>query len=158
MRDLGIAGLTIIFIGLIVTWTGYVRRVRSAWFVMFVVVWGWAFPLWVLPAVRYRAITLSEWIYTAIHQSGISRTAAEAVLIFCIMVIALLLPIRSFFLPRKSEPSDHGPSPKFIGISVVTLLVLVITLLVWVHTPVYEIPPEMLRLWQQMPPPPPPPR
>jgi hypothetical protein len=42
---LGVACRAIILIGLIVIWTGYVMRARSAWLVMFVVTWVWAFPL-----------------------------------------------------------------------------------------------------------------
>ena len=46
---LGVACLAMILIGLIVIWTGYVKRVRSAWLVMFVLAWAWAFPLFVFP-------------------------------------------------------------------------------------------------------------
>lgn len=47
--DLGVASIAIIFIALIVTWAGYAKCLRSAWFVMLVVAWGWAFPLLALP-------------------------------------------------------------------------------------------------------------
>ena len=54
---LGIASLSIILIGLIVLWTGYVKRSRSAWLVMFVIVWFWAFPLFMLPFIS----ALTTW-------------------------------------------------------------------------------------------------
>jgi hypothetical protein len=102
MSDLSVVCLAIILIGLIVIWTGYVKRARSAWFVMFVVAWIWAFPLLVLPLFRGRVVlTFSEWLYDAIYQPGSDRTWAELVLIFLLMVIALLLPIKSFFLVRE---------------------------------------------------------
>lgn len=45
----GVASLAIICIGLIVTWMGYVNKIRWTWFVMFIIVWGWAFPHMILP-------------------------------------------------------------------------------------------------------------
>src|SRR5260370_1679312 len=38
--DLGVASLAILFIGLTVTWTGYVKRVRWTWFDMFIILWS----------------------------------------------------------------------------------------------------------------------
>jgi len=48
--------MALISIGLIVTWTGYVKAVRSAWFIMFIIVWFWAFPLFLwgfIPDIRW---------------------------------------------------------------------------------------------------------
>lgn len=99
---LGVASLAIIIIGLIVIWTGYVSRNRSAWFVMAVIAWVWVFPLFVLPFVKGTwRLTFSEWVYSAMLQSGLPRIAAESFLIFLVMIIALLLPIRSFISPMK---------------------------------------------------------
>ena len=39
MSDLSVVCLAIILIGLIVIWTGYVKRARSTWLVMFIIVW-----------------------------------------------------------------------------------------------------------------------
>ena len=153
---LGIACLAMILIGLVVTWTGFIKHTRSAWFVMFVLALAWAFPVFVLPwFTAHWVVTFPELLYSAIHESAIPRFAVESVLIFLLMVVALLLPVRSFF-GRGTSGTAHALSPKLIGGSVVILLMVVIALLVWVHTRVYEIPPEMLRSWQQMPPPPPP--
>jgi len=76
--DLGVVSLAIISIGLIVVWTGYVKRERWTWLVMFIVVWAWAFPLLVLPlciaAFKGRIVlTFSEWLYSAIYQPGSPR-------------------------------------------------------------------------------------
>jgi hypothetical protein len=54
MGDLGIASLAIIVVALIVTWTGYAKPARSAWFVMFAFVWVWAFPLLARPLISAR--------------------------------------------------------------------------------------------------------
>ena len=58
--DRGIASLTIICIGLIVTWMGYIKRLRWTWFVLLVIVWGWAYPIL---AIRVLIFNLSvRWI------------------------------------------------------------------------------------------------
>lgn len=98
------------FVGLLVTWTGFIRRIRWAWFVMFIIVWVGAFPVLVLPLLQHKiAITFIEWMYSAIGQSGIPRVWAESVLIFTMMVIALILPIRSFFGSRETATTKPVP-------------------------------------------------
>ena len=162
MSDLSVVCLAIILIGLIVIWTGYVKRARWTWFVMFIVVWVWAFPLLVLPLFKALfegriVLTFPEWLYSAIYQWGSPRIWAESVLIFLLMVIALLLPIKSFFLVRGIQEQSHRPSPRLIGGSAVTVLLIMIVLLAWIRFRVYEIPPAVLNSSQQLPPPPPPP-
>jgi hypothetical protein len=106
----GVACLAIILVGLIVLWTGYVERSRSAWLVMFVIAFAWAFPLFISPLFRAKMVsTISEWLYTAIHEPGVSRTATEYAVSFSLMVIALLLPIRSFFSREIDERASHRP-------------------------------------------------
>ena len=104
LSDLGFASLAIIFIGMIVTWVAYVQKLRWAWFVMSIIVWVWAFPLMILPLLRHSiALTWAEWFSSAIKGPGPARDAAEEVLIFSLMVIALLLPVISFFRPKGSQ-------------------------------------------------------
>ena len=106
MGEIGAACLAIILIGLIVTWTGYVKRVRWTWFVMFIIVWGWAFPLLILPIIEMRkGISLTEWFRTAMREAGPYRDLAKMVLIFMLMLIALTLPIRAFFFRRETTGS-----------------------------------------------------
>jgi len=52
--DLSIASLAVILIGLIVLWTGYIKRSRPAWFVMCVVVWFWAYPVFISAEANLR--------------------------------------------------------------------------------------------------------
>ena len=99
---LGFACLAIIAIGVIVIWSGYVNRSRSAWVVMCVITWVWAFPLFVSPLFEGKiVVTFSEWIHDAISQPGLPRTLTESVVIFLSMMIALALPIRAFFFEGK---------------------------------------------------------
>jgi hypothetical protein len=156
--DLSVACLAGILIGLIVVWTGYIKRVRWTWAVMFVVVWVWAFPLLVMPLLgNKRSLSIPEWISTAISYPGTARAWAEMVLIFLLMVIALLLPIRSFFLVREMQGPSQRPSLKVISGSAVAVLLIGIALSAWIRLSAYEISPAELTAWQQFPPPPPPP-
>jgi hypothetical protein len=124
---LGVACLAIILIGLIVIWMAYLKRARSAWLVMFVVTWVWAFPLFVWPLFKGTIVlTFSEWLYSAIYQ-------AESVLIFLLMVIALLLPIKSFFLVREAEESTPRPSLRRVGGWAAPVLLSIFALLAWIH-------------------------
>ena len=98
ISGMGIDSLTFILIGLIVTWAGYVKRVRWTWFVLFIIVFGWAFPLMILPYFQMPIVlTASEWFARAVKEPGLARDSAEEVLIFSLMVIALFLPVKAFF-------------------------------------------------------------
>jgi hypothetical protein len=156
--DLSVLCLVVILIGLIVIWTGYIKRARPAWLVMFVIVWAWAFPLMVLPLFKHTlTLSIPEWLNTAIHQPGVARVWAESVLIFLLMVIALLLPIKPFFVIGETQKWSHRPSGQFIGRFVASFVVVVIALAAWIHFSVYEIPLSELSSWKQFPQPPPPP-
>ena len=109
-RDLGVVSLAVILIGLIVTWAGYIKGVRWTWFVMFVIVWVWAFPVLLLPYLQLwrNVVAITEWLPDAIKQSGPSRDFVEVVLIFVLMVLALVLPVKTLFLGAKGWlPSDR---------------------------------------------------
>jgi hypothetical protein len=163
MSYLGLASLTVIFIALIVVWTGYIKRARSAWFVLFVVVWLWAFPLFVLPFVSgfVQGIVVrrfSELMYDAISAPGLARIAVESILIFCLMLVGLLLPIKRFLVAREAEEPIYRPSARLIKLSVGGVLAIIITLFAWVRVgALYEIPFSELNSTQRLPSPPPPP-
>jgi len=163
MSDLSVVCLAVILIGLIVIWSGYVRRARWTWAVMFVLVWVWAFPLLALPPFEAlfegrMALTFPEWIHSAIYQPGSPRAGAEFVLIFLLMVVGLLLPVKSFFFTQGAEESSYKRSAWVIGFSVVSILAIMIALFAWIRVgALYEIPLSELNSAQQLPPPPPPP-
>jgi len=111
MGDRGIASLTIISIGLIVTWMGYIRRIRWTWtwFVLLVIVWVWAYPLL---SIRLLIFNLSvRWIIELFHGAiydpypNTPRVLLETMLIFALMLFALILPTKSFLKGGK------GPEP-----------------------------------------------
>jgi hypothetical protein len=152
--QLGVASLVIILIGLIVTWKGYLNRLRWAWLVMFIITWVWAFPLLALPLLTHKiAYTFPEVLYDAMHGTGPPRDWTESVSIFLLMVIALLLPAKSFLFGGET-PEPAKRSPRQIGVFAVSVLIVVVALLAWVEFQVYEIPPTAQ--WENVAPPPPP--
>ncbi len=101
--DLSVVCLAIILIGLIVIWTGYLKRVRWTWAVMFIVVWVWAFPLLVDADSSGTRVAVSHHLSGSTRRSILSRIRARLgdrlVLLFLLMVIALFLPSKnSLFL------------------------------------------------------------
>ncbi len=100
---LGLAALTIIAIGLLVTWTGFVQSVRWTWFVMFAIVWLWVFPMTIVPLFQHRLTeTFPQWWYMAWGMPGDTRIWAENWAIFTTMLVALFMPVRSFFFKRNA--------------------------------------------------------
>jgi hypothetical protein len=157
----GVACLAIILIGLIVVWTGYAKRSRPAWFVMFVIVWFWAFPVFIpiVPLARGEfMLTFPEFFYHAISGPGMTTQMVRSILMFLIMVVGLALPMGRFFIERKANEPVQLPSKRLaisllIGIPVATL-----ALFCWLRVGVlYELPTEQLNTFLVQPPPPPPP-
>ena len=110
--EVGELSLALVIIGLIVTWTGYLNKVRWTWFVMFILVSGLAIPLGILPFVAHPRLvveTVSEWILEAAGKKPATTpwnlvwAFFETISIFLLMVIAMLLPVKSFFFKRTDS-------------------------------------------------------
>jgi hypothetical protein len=108
----GVACLAFVLVVLIVIWGGYVKKLQWTWFVMFVAVWAWYFPLFVLPSLRYlRGLDLMMWLSSLGHLSSWAYNAPVSVLILLLMLVALILPVRFFFAPatgRAAHPLRRG--------------------------------------------------
>lgn len=162
-HNLGIAILAIILIGLIVVWTGYVRRSRAAWFVMFVIAWFWVFPIFILPPVVALArgeftLTLPEFFYDAISEPGTATEIVRSILMFLIMVVGLVLPMGRFFIARKANEPVHLPSRRLAVSLLISIPVAALALYCWLRVGVlYELPTARLSTFLLQPPPPPPP-
>lgn len=99
----GFASLANILVGLVVVWTGFLRRYRWAWLVMLIIVWVWFFPLFVLPIFRGKlAVTFLGWLKEAWRWPGSARDYGENIVLLSVMILALLLPLKSFFWKSKS--------------------------------------------------------
>ena len=159
-----VASLAMILIGLIVVWTGYVKRSRPAWFVMFVIVWFWAFPRFILSIIpliiRERSsFTFPELLCDAILGPGFQRDVVELHLAFLLMVIGLALPMGRVFVARKADEPVHLPSRRLVGFSVTSAMIVVVVFVFWLRVGIlYEIPVEKASVsLLDLPPPPPPP-
>jgi len=101
----GVASLAVILIGLVVTWAGYIKAARLTWPVMFMIVWVWAFPALILPYLRpwKGEATNAQLFASTISQAGRARSLVENLLAFLLMVVALILPVKTFFARRPRE-------------------------------------------------------
>ncbi|MBZ5562517.1 MAG: hypothetical protein LAP13_08850 [Acidobacteriia bacterium] len=113
---LGIASLTIIAIGLVVTWTGYIKGSRWTYFVMFVIVWLWAFPVLMLPLLHavipsWRTLEWTRLIKEAISENSVGRAIVVPFVAFLLMVLGLALPVKTFLLGPGS--STRGRANEF---------------------------------------------
>jgi hypothetical protein len=157
----GVASLAIILIGLIVVWTGYAKRSRPAWFVMFVIVWFWVFPVFILPSplIRgYLILTFPEFFYDAISGPGMATQVVRTILMFFIMVVGLALPMGRFFIARKANEPVHLPSRRLAVSLLIGIPVTALALYCWLRVGVvYELPTAQLNTFLVAPPPPPPP-
>jgi hypothetical protein len=158
-----VASLAIILVGLIVVWTGYAKRSRPAWFVMFAIVWFWAFPRFVLSIIplliRERSsFTFPELLCDATIGPGIPRDVVGLHLAFLMMVIGLALPMGRVFVARKAFEPVHLPSRRFFGFSVIGSMIVVVVLFFWLRLGIlYEIPVAQVNVSLLAPSPPPPP-
>ena len=107
----GLSSLTNIFVGLVVTWTGFIQRRRSAWLVLALIAWVWVFPIMVLPLHHNFVQSLKEWHEWVAHawqSPGLARTYLINLLMFLLMLIALILPIKSLLREAKSRYGGAG--------------------------------------------------
>ena len=87
LGESGLVGLAVVVVALIVTWKGYIRKLQWTWFIMLTIVWGWYFPLFIYQGLSYARGSDKMWylIYS------------PWAWIFLVMLVALILPVRSFF-------------------------------------------------------------
>jgi hypothetical protein len=102
----GLASLTVIIVALIVTWTGLAAGSRVAWVIMAVIVWVWAFPIMMISRLHIGPVSpsqLRDWIVSAWRQDGLPRVALMNPIMFSLMLIGLVLPLRALFRIGKLE-------------------------------------------------------
>jgi hypothetical protein len=104
LGTLGIVSVAMIIIGLVVTWTGYLKKERWTWFVLLTMTCGWAFPDRMLPFILFLnpKFTAGQLISDALREPGPPRVLMTSICILSLMLIALLLPIRSLFRGRET--------------------------------------------------------
>jgi len=109
---IGFASLAIILIGLIVIWNGYVKGVRWTWFVMFLIAWGWAFPVLVLAGFHWRnMLPMAQWPPLTPRVRGPQLGFAAGLLTWLLMVLGLVLPAKTFILGPGPGPTKPPAKP-----------------------------------------------
>ena len=140
---------------------GLCGRSRPAWFVMFVIVWFWVFPVFIRssPLVRgYFTVTFPEFFYDAISGPGYAAEVIRTILVFFIMVVGLALPMGRFFIARKADEPVRLPSRRVAVSLLIGTSVAALALYSWLRVGIlYEIPTKQLYTFLVAPPPPPPP-
>lgn len=97
-QAVGFASLANIAVGLVVVWSGFRNKYRWTWVVMFIIVWIWGFPLFIWPILQGKiVVTFAEWVSEAWHSPGSARIHTENIALFFVMLVALVLPLKSFF-------------------------------------------------------------
>jgi hypothetical protein len=104
-RTAGLASLTVIIVALIVIWTGLAAGNRVAWVIMAVIVWVWAFPIMIfgLHIGPVSSSQLKDWIVSAWRQDGLARVTLINPIMFSLMLIGLILPVRALLRIGKPE-------------------------------------------------------
>jgi len=112
----GLASITVIIVALIVIWRWLVAGSRVAWLIMAVIVWVWAFPIMMISRLHIGPVSssqLKDWIVSAWHQDGLARVSLINPIMFSLMLIGLILPLRLSFglessnvIPRFTETHD----------------------------------------------------
>jgi hypothetical protein len=98
-------------VALIVIWTWLAAGNRVAWLIVAVIVWVWAFPIMMLPSLA-RGVArsfqeklfwsdLGDWVASAWHGEHLARIFLVNAVLFLLMLVGLILPLRSFFRIRK---------------------------------------------------------
>lgn len=101
LMPLGFYSLALMMIGLIILWTGYRKKERWAWFVMLIILFFYVFPLSVLQpllVVLPQPWSWSGWFQALREGFEPAVWTAEGFVTFLVMLVALLLPIKEFFL------------------------------------------------------------
>jgi hypothetical protein len=130
----GLASLRVIIVGLIVIWTWLVRGSRVAWVIMAVIVWVWAYFIMMGPIHLVRALSvLPEWVTSAWGGEHISRIFFMSTLMFLLMLVGLILPVRSLFrigkfkYPVPSVKESFGAMEiTLIGIGIILGVLLLV--------------------------------
>lgn len=85
---------------------------------MFVIVWGWAFPVLmfhdvVVPLYRGAIVMpVNGILRAALHEPGLARDFVTLIVIFLLIVISLLLPMKAFFLSRGTAVAASPTAKK----------------------------------------------
>lgn len=115
LLPMGLASLTVICIGLIVTWTGFQKGLRSAWVILSLIAGLFYFPVLIRQPqfpIDWEA-RLGNVFSSTVFSSAMTREWAFHFLGFLLMVVGLLLPVKDIFWRPHLGPRapEDGASP-----------------------------------------------
>lgn len=105
---IGFCSLGFAIIGLIILWTGYRKRERWAWFALFILLLFHTFPLTVMPLFLYARDPGFAWaqFFNGMREGFMPAVwLAEGVVTFLVMLVALLMPVKTFSLRHANQRS-----------------------------------------------------
>ena len=106
---LGFASLALFIIELIVIWTGYQKRSRTAWFIMLVFVCVYFIPVYLVDTfLDIRRVGWRWWpgvVQDAMEGRPFALGAIKGLIILALMIISPLVPFRAFFGKKPTLPS-----------------------------------------------------
>jgi hypothetical protein len=71
--------------------------------VMFLIAWGWAFPILVLSEFRWRnTMPIAQWPPLGLTGRGPQLGLTGSVLTFLLMVLALVVPVKTFVAGNRA--------------------------------------------------------
>jgi len=99
LGQLGLVSLAVIGIGLVLCWTQYIKKIKSAWFLLLLILCGWTFPVFVLPHLIHANpdLTNAAWFWLAIHNAVARHALMQSTFMVLLMVTGLALPFKSIF-------------------------------------------------------------
>ena len=111
--SMAFASLALVFVGLIVLWTGYQTKTRSSWFIMLVFVLVYFMPVNLIDVfLDIRRVGWSWWpgvIQDAREGRTFAVGATRSLAVLALMVIALVVPIRAFFGKQDRAVKNGSP-------------------------------------------------
>lgn len=117
LLPMGLASVTVICTGFIVTWTGFQKGLRSAWVILSLIAGLFYFPVLIRQPqfpINWEARLENVFSSTALS-SVITREWTFHLLGFLLMVVGLLLPVREIFWRPQLGPHEQEHAAKSHG-------------------------------------------
>jgi hypothetical protein len=110
---LAFATIALCIIGITVTWTGYRKRDRTAWFIMLMFLCVFFVPVYLVDVfLDIKRVGWHWWagvVQDAMEGRPFAQAAIRVLVTFALIVIALLVPIGAFFGKSKVGCNDDKP-------------------------------------------------
>lgn len=110
---LAFASLALLIIALIVIWTSYQKRMRSAWYIILVFVLVYFLPVNFLDIfLTIRSVGWRWWpqfVRAIMQGQSLAILGLRYFVILILMIVALVIPVRAFFFPKPGlAPGDQS--------------------------------------------------